>query len=144
MYQNAAILAAFLLIYSAVAVRVERSWISGPIVFTGIGFILGPDAMVLFPTPPTRISASSGATSCSGEVAARSWIGARSVLLRRFRRRADRCGNGHARGSSFYGTGQGCAFQISAAYWAIVRSLENFPELATFRIALRAHPSPSA
>jgi len=32
MYQNAAILAAFLLIYSAVAGRIERSWISGPIV----------------------------------------------------------------------------------------------------------------
>jgi NhaP-type Na+/H+ or K+/H+ antiporter len=45
MYQNAAILAAFLLIYSAFAGRVERSWISGPIVFTGIGFVLGPDAL---------------------------------------------------------------------------------------------------
>jgi NhaP-type Na+/H+ or K+/H+ antiporter len=45
MYLNAAILAAFLLIYSAVAGRVERSWISGPIVFTGIGFILGPDGL---------------------------------------------------------------------------------------------------
>ena len=42
MYQNAAILAVFLLIYSATAGRVERSLISGPIVFTGIGFILGP------------------------------------------------------------------------------------------------------
>ena len=45
MYQNAAVLAAFLLIYSAVAGRVERSWISGPIVFTAVGFILGPDAL---------------------------------------------------------------------------------------------------
>ena len=45
MYQNAAILAAFLLIYSAVAGRVERSWISGPIVFTGLGFILGPGGL---------------------------------------------------------------------------------------------------
>ena len=45
MYQNAAMLAAFLLIYSAVAGRVERSWISGPIVFTGFGFILGPDGL---------------------------------------------------------------------------------------------------
>jgi NhaP-type Na+/H+ or K+/H+ antiporter len=45
MYLNAAILAAFLLVYSAVAGRVERSWISGPIVFTGIGFILGPDGL---------------------------------------------------------------------------------------------------
>jgi NhaP-type Na+/H+ or K+/H+ antiporter len=43
MYQNAAMLAAFLLIYSAVAGRVERSLISGPIVFTAIGFVLGPD-----------------------------------------------------------------------------------------------------
>jgi sodium/hydrogen antiporter len=45
MYQNAAMLAAFLLIYSAVAGWVERSWISGPIIFTVIGFILGPDGL---------------------------------------------------------------------------------------------------
>ena len=45
MYQNAAMLAAFLLIYSAIAGRIERSWISGPIVFTGVGFILGPDGL---------------------------------------------------------------------------------------------------
>ena len=45
MYRNAAILAAFLLVYSAVAGWIERSWISGPIVFTGVGFILGPDGL---------------------------------------------------------------------------------------------------
>jgi NhaP-type Na+/H+ or K+/H+ antiporter len=45
MYQNAAILAAFLLIYSAIAGRVERSWISGPIVFTAVGLIFGPDGL---------------------------------------------------------------------------------------------------
>jgi sodium/hydrogen antiporter len=45
MYQNAAILAALLLIYSAIAGRVERSWISGPIVFAGVGFVLGPDGL---------------------------------------------------------------------------------------------------
>jgi NhaP-type Na+/H+ or K+/H+ antiporter len=45
MYQNAAMLAAFLLIYSAIAGRIERSWISGPMVFTGVGFILGPDGL---------------------------------------------------------------------------------------------------
>jgi len=45
MYQNAAMLAAFLLIYSAVAGRIERSWISGPIVFTAVGFLLGPDVL---------------------------------------------------------------------------------------------------
>ena len=48
MYQNAALLAAFLLIYSAVAGRIERSWISGPIVFVAVGFILGPDALGVF------------------------------------------------------------------------------------------------
>ena len=37
MYQNAAMLAAFLLIYSAIAGRIERSLISGPIVFTESG-----------------------------------------------------------------------------------------------------------
>jgi len=45
MYPNAAVLAAFVLIYSAIAGRVERSWISGPIVFTGIGLLLGPDGL---------------------------------------------------------------------------------------------------
>src|SRR5258708_2871790 len=45
MYQNAAMLAAFLLIYSAVAGRIERSRISGPIVFTAVGFLLGPDML---------------------------------------------------------------------------------------------------
>ena len=43
-----------------------------------------------------------------------------------------------------YGTGHGLASQISAAYSAMVRSLENLPEAATFRIALRAHPFGSA
>lgn len=42
MYQNAAILAAFLLIYSIVAGRIERSWLSGPIMFTVAGLLLGP------------------------------------------------------------------------------------------------------
>ena len=43
-----------------------------------------------------------------------------------------------------YGTGQGLAFQISAAYWAIVRSLENRPEPAILKIAFFVQPSPSA
>ena len=45
---------------------------------------------------------------------------------------------------SCYRIGQGLACQISAAYSAIVRSLENCPELAMLRIALRAQPSGSA
>ena len=36
-------------------------------------------------------------------------------------------------------TGHGFTFQIPAAYSAIVRSLENFPEPATFKIVVRAH-----
>src|SRR5712672_1896077 len=39
------------------------------------------------------------------------------------------------------GTGQGLTFQIAAAYSAMVRSLENFPEPATFKMALRTHAS---
>jgi hypothetical protein len=50
--------------------------------------------------------------------------------------RAD-CGHG-------YVTTQGFAFQIPAAYSAIVRSLENLPDAATLRIAFRAQPSRSA
>jgi sodium/hydrogen antiporter len=45
MYQNAAMLAVFLLIYSAIAGRIERSFVSGPIVFTAAGFILGADGL---------------------------------------------------------------------------------------------------
>lgn len=45
MYEDGAILAVFLLIYSALAGRIERSLISGPIVFTAVGFILGADGL---------------------------------------------------------------------------------------------------
>ena len=45
MYENGAMLAVFLLIYSAVAGRIERSLISGPIVFTAAGFIPGADGL---------------------------------------------------------------------------------------------------
>jgi hypothetical protein len=36
-------------------------------------------------------------------------------------------------------TGHALTFQISVAYSPMVRSLENFPEPATFKMALRAH-----
>ena len=42
MYQNAAILAAVVLLYSVAAGRVARSWLSGPILFTIAGVIFGP------------------------------------------------------------------------------------------------------
>jgi len=41
-------------------------------------------------------------------------------------------------------TGHGSTFQMSAEYSAIVRSLENFPEPATFKIAFRAQACGSA
>src|SRR5262249_36509003 len=43
-----------------------------------------------------------------------------------------------------YNTGHGVTRQMSAAYSEMLRSLENLPELATLRIALRAHASGSA
>jgi len=43
-----------------------------------------------------------------------------------------------------YGTAQGLASQMPAAYSAMVRSLENVPELARFAIAFRVQPSGSA
>jgi len=42
MYGNAAILAAVVLIYSASSGRVARSWLSGPILFTAAGLVVGP------------------------------------------------------------------------------------------------------
>ncbi len=42
MYETLAILAGFALVYSAIAGRVERTWISGPIVFIAFGVLLGP------------------------------------------------------------------------------------------------------
>jgi NhaP-type Na+/H+ or K+/H+ antiporter len=47
MYETLAILAAFTLIYSAVAGRVERTWISGPIIFVAFGLLVGPLGMGL-------------------------------------------------------------------------------------------------
>jgi NhaP-type Na+/H+ or K+/H+ antiporter len=47
LYENGAVLALFILGYSAIAGRVERSWISGPIVFTAAGVILGPNVLGL-------------------------------------------------------------------------------------------------
>jgi NhaP-type Na+/H+ or K+/H+ antiporter len=46
-YQDLAILALFVLVYSSIAGRVERTWISGPIVFTLFGLIIGPVALNL-------------------------------------------------------------------------------------------------
>jgi len=42
MYNNLAILGIFAFFYSAVAGRLERSWLSGPIVFVAFGVACGP------------------------------------------------------------------------------------------------------
>ena len=42
MYLDLMLLAALVLIYSAVAGRVERTWISGPMIFTVFGLLIGP------------------------------------------------------------------------------------------------------
>jgi len=48
MYQNLTILALFVVVYSSVAGRIERSWISGPIIFTLFGLLIGPFGFNLF------------------------------------------------------------------------------------------------
>jgi len=42
MYESLAMLAGFVLLYSLVARGVERTWVSGPIVFTVFGLLIGP------------------------------------------------------------------------------------------------------
>ncbi|MCP3905307.1 MAG: sodium:proton antiporter [Planctomycetes bacterium] len=42
MYEIIAVLAAFAMVYSVVGERIERTWISGAIVFTAFGLIFGP------------------------------------------------------------------------------------------------------
>jgi NhaP-type Na+/H+ or K+/H+ antiporter len=42
-------LAAFTLVYSALAARIERTWVSGPIVFLSFGLLFGPSALNLLP-----------------------------------------------------------------------------------------------
>ncbi len=48
MYASIALLAGFLLVYSVIAGRLERTWISGAIVFTGFGVLIGPLGLGLF------------------------------------------------------------------------------------------------
>lgn len=42
MYESLALLAVFVLVYSTLAGAVERTWVSGPIVFTLFGLVAGP------------------------------------------------------------------------------------------------------
>ena len=49
MYQVLFILAFFALLYSCVAGRIERTWLSGPIIFTLFGLLVGPVGFDLLP-----------------------------------------------------------------------------------------------
>lgn len=51
MYQSLALLAGFLLVYSLIAARVERTWISGAMIFTAFGVLIGPLALDVFTIP---------------------------------------------------------------------------------------------
>ena len=42
MYEGLALLAGFVMLYSIVAGGVERTWVSGPIVFTAFGALIDP------------------------------------------------------------------------------------------------------
>ena len=50
-YWNLLWLAGLILIFSTVAGRVERTWISGPMLFTGLGLLLGPLGLDLLELP---------------------------------------------------------------------------------------------
>ena len=47
MYESLALLAGFVLLYSTIAGGVERSWVSGPMVFTAFGLLIGPEGLDL-------------------------------------------------------------------------------------------------
>lgn len=54
MTEQLAILAVFVFLYSIIAGRVDRSWISGPIIFVTIGFLMGPMVLGWFPASEIR------------------------------------------------------------------------------------------
>jgi NhaP-type Na+/H+ or K+/H+ antiporter len=47
MYESLALLAAFVVLYSTIAGGVERTWISGPMVFIAFGLLIGPEGLDL-------------------------------------------------------------------------------------------------
>lgn len=49
MYETLAVLALFTFIYSLVAGRIEKTWISGPIIFCAFGVLVGPHGLNLLP-----------------------------------------------------------------------------------------------
>jgi len=48
MYEQLAVLALFIFAYGAVAGGIERTWISGPMLYTGFGLLLGPYGLNVF------------------------------------------------------------------------------------------------
>lgn len=54
MPQELAILAVFIFLYSLIAGRIDRSWLSGPIIFVMAGFIMGPMVLGWFAAEESR------------------------------------------------------------------------------------------
>ncbi len=54
MYESLTLLAGFVLIYSIVAGGIERTWISGPIIFTLFGLLISPVGLDLLPFEARR------------------------------------------------------------------------------------------
>lgn len=54
MTEELAILAVFIFLYSLIAGRIDRSWLSGPIIFVTAGFIMGPMVLGWFSAGETR------------------------------------------------------------------------------------------
>jgi len=54
MYETLALFAGFIVLYSTVAGGIERTWVSGPIVFTAFGVLIGPVGLDLLPFETER------------------------------------------------------------------------------------------
>ena len=84
MYETLAVLALFVLVYSSVAGAVERTWISGPIVFTCFGLLIGPEGFDLLAWETDRELISSLAEVTLALVLFTDAAGAKVGVLKKF------------------------------------------------------------
>ena len=84
MYVTLAVLALFVLVYSSVAGAVERTWISGPIVFTCFGLLIGPEGFDLLAWDTDRELISSLAEVTLALVLFTDAAGAKVGVLKKF------------------------------------------------------------
>ena len=62
MYQNIAVLALFALAYSLIAGKVERTAVSGPMIFVFFGILAGPAGLGILAVSPKALEASRAST----------------------------------------------------------------------------------